>query len=71
MRGFELHGNITILDTTLKTFVLRGVTVNYANAVLYKDGIEADLKVGAEVEVKGMLNLDGKTLAAVRIEFEK
>jgi hypothetical protein len=71
IRGFELHGGITTIDTTAKTFVLRGVTVNYANAVIYKDGTEADLKVDAKVEVKGMLNLDGKTLAAVRIEFEK
>ncbi|MEQ1686314.1 MAG: DUF5666 domain-containing protein [Burkholderiaceae bacterium] len=71
IRGFELHGSITTIDTTAKTFVLRGVTVNYANAVIYKDGTEADLKVGAQVEVKGMLNLDGKTLAAVRIEFGK
>ena len=70
-RGFELHGNVSAIDTTLKTFVLRGVTVSYANAVIYRDGTEADLKVGAQVEVKGMLNLDGKTLAAVRIEFEK
>lgn len=69
-RGFELHGNITTIDTTLKTFVLRGVTVNYANAVLYKNGSEAGLKVGAQLEVKGVLNADGKTLAAVRIEFE-
>lgn len=71
IRGFELHGSISTIDTTAKTFVLRGVTVNYANAVIYKDGTEADLKVGAQVEVKGMLNLDGKTLAAVRIAFEK
>ena len=71
IRGFELHGNITTIDTTLKTFVLRGVTVNYAGAVVYKDGTEANLVVGAQVEVKGMLNLDGKTLAAARIEFEK
>ena len=71
IRGFELHGNITVIDTTLKTFVLRGVTVGYANAVVYKDGTEADLKVDAKVEVKGVLNLDGKTLTAARIEFEK
>jgi len=71
IRGFELHGDITAIDTTLKTFVLRGVTVNYATAVVYKDGTEADLKVGAQVEVKGVLNLDGKTLAAVLIDFEK
>ena len=71
IRGFELHGNITTIDTTLKTFVLRGVTVSYAGTVVYKDGTEANLVVGAQVEVKGVLNLDGKTLAAARIEFEK
>ena len=71
IRGFELHGDITAIDTTLKTFVLRGVTVNYASAVVYKNGSAADLKVGAQVEVRGMLNLDGKTLTAVGIEFEK
>lgn len=72
IRGFELHGNITTIDTTLKTFVLRGVTVSYAGtAVVYKDGTEADLAVGKQVEVKGVLNLDGKTLTAARIEFEK
>lgn len=71
IRGFELHGAITTIDTTAKTFVLRGVTVNYGGTVVYKDGTEADLKVGAQLEVKGVLNLDGKTLAAARIEFEK
>ena len=71
IRGFELHGNITAIDTTLKTFVLRGVTVNYAGTVVYKDGSAADLAVGKQVEVKGVLNLDGKTLTAARIAFEK
>ncbi len=71
IRGFELHGNISALDTTLKTFVLRGVTVSYASTTVYKDGSEANLAVGAKVEVKGSLNLDGKTLTAVRIEFDK
>ena len=71
IRGFELHGNITTIDTTLKTFVLRGVTVSYGSATVYKDGTEANLVVGAQVEVKGVLNLDGKTLAAARIEFGK
>jgi Domain of unknown function (DUF5666) len=71
VRGFELHGNITTIDTTLKTFVLRGVTVSYATAVIYKDGTEADLAVGKQVEVKGLLSADGKTLAAVKIEFDK
>ena len=71
VRGFELHGSITTIDTTLKTFVLRGVTVSYTGAVVYKDGTETNLIVGAKVEVKGLLGADGKTLTAVSIEFEK
>ena len=51
--------------------MLRGVTVNYAGTVVYKDGSAADLAVGKQVEVKGVLNLDGKTLTAARIAFEK
>ena len=71
LRGFELHGNITALDATAMTFGLRGVTVSFAGTVTYKNGTQADLAVGSKVEVIGMLSSDGKTLTAVRIEFEK
>jgi Domain of unknown function (DUF5666) len=68
---FELHGAITEIPTTAaKTFVLRGQTVSYAAAV-YKNGSEADLRIGARVEVKGVLSADKTTIEAKSIEFER
>jgi len=69
VRGIELHGTISALDTTAKTFVLRGVTVSYAGTVQYKNGSEADLAEGAQLEVKGVLSGDLSTLQATLIEF--
>ena len=66
----ELHGAIASIDTTAKTFVLRGVTVSYAGArVDYRDGSEALLAAGVKVEVRGELAADGKTVNAERISF--
>jgi hypothetical protein len=71
LTGFELHGAISALDTTAKTFVLRGVTVSYGgSAVVFKGGMETDLAVGRKVEVKGTLSSDGTKLDAVTIKFE-
>lgn len=67
---FELHGAISALDTAGRSFMLRGVKVSYAGAVTFDDGSEADLRDGAEVEVKGRLWADGSTLDASKIEFE-
>jgi|SRR5580765_1172900 len=67
----ELHGPISNLDTTAKTFVVRGVTVHYDSATtVFKDGKEADLADGKEVEVKGTLSADGTSVQATSIEFE-
>jgi hypothetical protein len=67
----ELHGPISNLDTTAKTFVVRGVTVHYDSATtVFKDGVEADLANGKEVEVKGTLTADGTSVQAASIEFE-
>jgi hypothetical protein len=69
-RGFELHGAITTIDTTAKTFVLRGLTVDYSGtSVVYQGGTAAQLAVGAQVEVKGVLAPDGTTLKALLIVF--
>ena len=69
--GFELHGAIELLDTTTKTFVLRGVTVGYGgSAVVFKDGVESDLADGRNVEVKGNLSSDGTMVEAKTISFE-
>ena len=71
LAGFELHGAISTLNTTTKTFVLRGVTVSYGGtAVVFKGGMESDLADGRRVEVKGILSTDGTKLQATTIRFE-
>ncbi len=68
--GFELHGAITAIDSVAKTFVLRDVKVSYAMAgIVYRNGGEAQLAVGVQLEVKGKLAADGITLQAERISF--
>jgi hypothetical protein len=68
--GFELHGAISALDATAKTFLLRGVTVNFGGTVEFRKGTVANLLNGSKVEVKGSRSADGATLTAVRISFE-
>jgi hypothetical protein len=71
LSGFELHGAISVLNTTTKTFLLRGVTVSYGGtAVVFKGGMESDLADGRRVEVKGTLSTDGTMLQATTIRFE-
>lgn len=69
-RKLELHGAITAVDRTAKTFVLRNVTVSYAGNVSYEGGTEAGLVVGARVEVKGGLGSTRTQVQATKIEFE-
>ncbi len=69
-REMELHGAISSINTTDKTFVLRGVTVWYGGSVTYKDITEAGLAVGATVEVKGTLTADRTRLQARKIGLE-
>jgi Domain of unknown function (DUF5666) len=70
IRGLELRGELGVLNTTDKTFALRGVTVWYGGTVTYKDGTEATLANGKRVEVKGVLSSDRTRLEAQRIEFK-
>jgi Domain of unknown function (DUF5666) len=70
-REWELRGELGNLNTTDKTFALRGVTVWYgASGVEFKDGTEASLANGKRVEVKGVLSTDRVRLEARRIEFK-
>lgn len=69
-RKFRLHGAITSVDTTAKTFLLRGITVSYAGTVTYTGGTEAGLVAGARVEVRGTVGATRNTLAATAIKFE-
>jgi hypothetical protein len=68
-RGFEFFGVLGAVDTTAKTMVLRGVTINYAFTLRYDNGTEADLAVGRRVHVRGVLSADRTRLASTRITF--
>jgi hypothetical protein len=70
---FELRGAITSVDSATRTFVLRGVTVEYlltGSPTDFRDGTAADLAVGANVEARGTLSTDGARLLAARITFK-
>jgi Domain of unknown function (DUF5666) len=66
---FELHGTVATLNTTTKTFVVRGVTVDYS-AAEFRNGTLTVLLNGARVEVKGVASTDGTKVKATRISFE-
>lgn len=69
-REIELHGTVSALDTLAKTFVLRGMTVDYS-AASFDGGTEADLAgSNVKVEVKGRLAEGGTVVQAAEIEFE-
>ena len=69
-RRFELHGAITALDTTAKTFTLRGVNVSYAGTVSFSHGTAADLALGKKVAVKGGIGSTRTLVQATAIDFE-
>ncbi len=70
---FELNGTISALNTAAKTFVLRGVTVDFSGPVLFKEGIAADLSNvgGQSVKVKGLLSADGNRVNASEISLNR
>ncbi|MBQ0957683.1 hypothetical protein KAK06_01810 [Ideonella sp. 4Y11] len=67
---FELHGQLSGLDTVNQRFTLRGVSVDYSQVSEWRDLSEASLVDGLRVEVKGGLSSDGNTLMAWRISRE-
>ncbi len=69
-RQWDLRGEIGNLDTTAKTFALRGITVWYGGSVDYRDGSEATLANGVRLRVRGPLAADRTRLEATRIEFK-
>ncbi|MEY8878228.1 MAG: DUF5666 domain-containing protein [Leptothrix sp. (in: b-proteobacteria)] len=70
-REFEFHGAIGALDTTLKTFAVRGSTIDYSGSgVIFQRGGETNLANGVKVEVKGTRSADGTHIVATRIKFE-
>jgi hypothetical protein len=70
-QGFELRGVIESVNAAQGTFVLRGMTVGTSRSDLrYDNGSAADLKPGARVDVRGVLDAGGTALEATRIKFE-
>ncbi len=69
-RRLELRGELGSLNTTDKTFALRGVTVWYGGSVDWRGGTEASLANGQRVEVRGVLARDRARLQAQRIDFK-
>jgi hypothetical protein len=68
-RPLEFHGEMSGLDTTARTFALRGLTVSYGPNTEYRNGSEATLANGRRVEVRGVISADRTRVEARRIEF--
>ncbi len=68
---FELRGEITDLDSSARTFVVRGVAVGYGPDVRFDDGAEAQLENGRTVHVEGVASDGGTRLRATRIKLER
>ena len=67
--SIEIKGNIAALNTTTKTFEIRGVLIDYSGA-RFDDGVEANLSVDVRVEIKGTLNATGTVVNATEVEFK-
>ena len=68
--ALQLIGAITAVDSSAKTFVVRGVTVSRSSATTYVNGVEADLLVGRKVHVKGTLASTRTQVLASQISFD-
>jgi hypothetical protein len=73
-REFELHGTVSNLNTTNKTFVIRGVTVSYAGNVRFDKGDASTLAAvngtTRRIEVRGTNSAATNSVIATRINFE-
>ena len=67
---FELHGTLSLLNTTAKTFVLRGVTVNYGSATFAIGVTALTLANGINIEVKGKGSA-GNVIVATQISLDR
>ncbi len=69
--GYELKGTISALNTTAKTFVVRGVTVDYRSmSPAVSDDTLLNLPEDAVLEVRGTPNSSNDRLIATEIDFE-
>ena len=68
-REFEIKGNIAALDTTAQTFQIRGMLIDYSNAI-FDNGSASNLSADVRVEIKGQLNASGTVVQATKVEFK-
>jgi Domain of unknown function (DUF5666) len=73
-KRLEFEGKITEVNSFAPNFTLRAGSRSFTIVTLRKGlrfeaGTAADLKVGAEVEVKALLSSDGASIEATRIKF--
>ncbi len=69
---FELRGLIGNLDAVAKTFVLRGVTVDFSGTATFLPvgRTAANLANNVDVEVKGVAAVNGTGISATQIKFQ-
>ena len=67
---FQLAGSIMSVNATGRTFLMRGVTVDFGHGGMHMEmGSIADIVPGRQVQVRGTLSGDGTRLEAVLISF--
>ena len=71
LQRVELHGTVSALSRSAKTFMVREVKVDYSRVLEWKNGASAELLADdKQVEVKGLWSDDRRVLFAVVIGFE-
>jgi hypothetical protein len=68
-KDIELKGPVSNVDSSAKTFVVRGVTVSYGGSVRFDNGTAASLVNGVSVEVEGQNLPNSAIVGATRIKF--
>jgi hypothetical protein len=70
VRGFELKGTLSQLDTVARRFVLHGITVSYAGASFDMGSAATLVGYTGTLAVKGQLSADRQVLEATSISFK-
>lgn len=70
VRGFELKGTLSQLDTVARRFVLHGITASYAGASFDMGSAATLVSYTGTLEVKGQLSADRQVLEATSISFK-
>jgi hypothetical protein len=69
--SFSLRGPVNSLDMTARRLVVRGTTVSYARSdLVVEKGTLAQLAVGRQVRIDGVLSADRTVLEATRLRFD-